>query len=59
VTQTLNFGPLVAGDYFYYCEVHPNMEGVLTAGGAGNGAAGDGATDGGDAPPAGGATATP
>ncbi|MEX0751029.1 MAG: c-type cytochrome [Dehalococcoidia bacterium] len=32
VTQTLNFGPLAVGDYFYYCEVHPNMEGVLTAG---------------------------
>jgi mono/diheme cytochrome c family protein len=28
---TLNFGPLPAGQYYYYCEVHPAMEGVLTA----------------------------
>lgn len=31
VTQTLNFGPLDAGDYYYVCDVHPAMEGVLTA----------------------------
>jgi mono/diheme cytochrome c family protein len=43
VTETLNFGPLAAGEYYYYCEVHPNMEGVLTV--AASGAAG--------APPAG------
>jgi len=35
VKETLNFGPLTAGDYYYYCEVHPNMEGVLTAAAAG------------------------
>jgi hypothetical protein len=29
VVQTLEFGPLTAGEYYYYCEVHPNMEGVL------------------------------
>lgn len=58
VTQTLNFGPLAAGDYYYYCEVHPNMEGVLTAAAAG--AATDGAASDGDgAAPAGAATATP
>ncbi len=31
VTQTLNFGPLAAGQYFYVCDVHPVMEGILTA----------------------------
>ncbi len=31
VIQTLNFGPLDAGEYFYVCDVHTNMEGVLTA----------------------------
>ncbi len=51
-TQTLNFGPLEAGDYYYVCDVHPAMEGVLTAveaaaGGAASPAAGAGtpATD--------------
>lgn len=34
-TQTLNFGPLAPGDYYYLCDVHPNMEGVLTAAEAG------------------------
>ncbi len=37
VTQTLNFGPLGAGEYYYLCDVHPNMEGVLTAYAAGTG----------------------
>jgi mono/diheme cytochrome c family protein/plastocyanin len=32
VTQTVDFGPLEAGDYYYNCEVHPfQMEGTLTA----------------------------
>lgn len=36
VTQTLNFGPLEAGDYFYRCDVHPaQMIGTLTASAAG------------------------
>ncbi len=30
-TETLNFGPLEAGQYYYVCDVHLNMEGVLTA----------------------------
>ena len=31
-TQTLNFGPLDPGDYFYHCDVHPTqMTGTLTA----------------------------
>jgi mono/diheme cytochrome c family protein/plastocyanin len=36
VTQTLNFGPLDAGDYFFQCDVHPGqMEGTLTTVAAG------------------------
>jgi mono/diheme cytochrome c family protein len=31
IVQTLEFGPLEAGGYYYNCEVHPQMEGVLTA----------------------------
>jgi hypothetical protein len=31
VVQTLNFGPLDPGDYYYDCEVHPQMFGTLTA----------------------------
>jgi mono/diheme cytochrome c family protein/plastocyanin len=31
VTETLNFGPLAPGDYYYQCDVHPNMFGTLTA----------------------------
>jgi mono/diheme cytochrome c family protein/plastocyanin len=31
-TQTTDFGPLDAGDYYYNCEIHPGqMEGTLTA----------------------------
>lgn len=37
VKETLNFGPLDAGDYYYVCDVHPAMEGVLTASLAGGG----------------------
>jgi len=38
VTQTLNFGPLEPGDYYYLCDVHPWMNGILTAVAAGGGA---------------------
>ena len=31
VTQTLEFGPLDAGEYYYVCDVHTQMEGVLTS----------------------------
>ena len=31
VIQNLEFGPLEPGSYYYNCEVHPQMEGVLTA----------------------------
>jgi mono/diheme cytochrome c family protein/plastocyanin len=32
VTQSLDFGPLEPGEYYYNCEVHPGqMEGVLTS----------------------------
>lgn len=48
VTQTLEFGPLPEGDYYYFCEVHPNMEGVLSASAAGQAGGGDGASP--DAP---------
>lgn len=27
---TFNFGPLPVGDYYYICDVHPQMEGVLS-----------------------------
>ena len=30
VVQTLNFGPLAPGDYFYWCQVHPQMEGIMS-----------------------------
>jgi plastocyanin/mono/diheme cytochrome c family protein len=29
VTQTLVFGPLEPGEYFYHCDIHPNMLGFL------------------------------
>ena len=54
VTQTLTFGPLAAGDYYYYCEVHPNMEGVMSVGAAGSAPA-----DGGGESPATTETVTP
>jgi hypothetical protein len=56
VTETLNFGPLAAGEYYYFCEVHPNMEGVLTAGTAGA-ATNGGATGGQSTDSSGGTTA--
>ena len=62
--QTLEFGPLAAGQYYYLCDVHPAMEGVLTVqeGTAGGDAAGDGGQDnspGGGGTPVPGATGTP
>ncbi|MBI5284838.1 MAG: cupredoxin domain-containing protein [Chloroflexi bacterium] len=30
IVQTLTFGPLDAGSYYFQCDVHPNMAGVLT-----------------------------
>ena len=44
VTQTLNFGPLDPGTYYYHCDVHPQMFGLLTATVAGEAPAG-GAAD--------------
>jgi mono/diheme cytochrome c family protein/plastocyanin len=35
VVQTLKIGPLDAGKYYYQCDVHPNMSGVLTVEAAG------------------------
>lgn len=35
VTETLNFGPLEPGQYYFLCEVHPQMEGILTVSAAG------------------------
>lgn len=35
VVQTLKFGPLAAGEYYYRCDVHPQMEGILTTAAAG------------------------
>lgn len=43
VTQTLDFGPLDAGEYYYVCDVHTNMEGLLTAYAPGTGPEGAGA----------------
>lgn len=56
VTQTLNFGPLEPGDYYYHCDVHPNMFGTLTATAAGAAPAGAPAAG---ATPAAGAAGTP
>ncbi len=33
--STLNFGPLTDGEYYYRCDVHPQMNGILTASAAG------------------------
>ncbi len=30
IVQTLTFGPLEAGSYYFQCDVHPNMSGTLT-----------------------------
>ena len=30
IVQTLTFGPLDAGSYYFQCDVHPNMSGTLT-----------------------------
>ncbi len=35
VVQTLTFGPLATGAYYYRCDVHPQMEGTLTTVAAG------------------------
>lgn len=46
VTQTLEFGPLSVGEYYYHCDIHPQMFGTLivqAAGGGGGGEGGDGA----------------
>lgn len=52
-TQTADFGPLDAGDYYYNCEIHPGqMEGILTSYPPGEGPEGAAA-------PAADATATP
>jgi hypothetical protein len=29
VVQTLQFGPLEVGEYYYHCVVHPQMNGIL------------------------------
>jgi mono/diheme cytochrome c family protein/plastocyanin len=57
VTQTLNFGPLDPGSYYYHCDVHPQMSGTLTATAAGAAPAGGaspaaGTTPGAEAPAA-------
>ena len=31
IMQTLEFGPLDAGEYYYQCQVHAQMFGTLTA----------------------------
>ena len=51
-TETLNFGPLDAGAYYYLCDVHPAMEGVLTAYAPGTGPGGAGAPAAGETPAA-------
>lgn len=59
LVETLNFGPLEAGEYYYLCDVHPAMEGVLTAYLPGEGPPGAGAPAAGETPAAEDADATP
>ena len=40
--QTLDVDPLDAGEYFYVCDVHPNMTGTLAASIGGGGGGGNG-----------------
>ncbi|HXK32723.1 MAG TPA: hypothetical protein VNM91_01765, partial [Dehalococcoidia bacterium] len=42
VTQTLEFGPLAAGEYYYHCDVHPQMFGTLIVQAGGGADGGDG-----------------
>ena len=35
VVQVLDFGPLEDGKYYYHCDVHPQMNGILTVSAAG------------------------
>jgi mono/diheme cytochrome c family protein len=59
VTQELDFGPLEEGDYYYVCDVHPNMEGVLRVVAAGVDPNADGDGEAGADGDAAGADATP
>ena len=36
--------PLDAGEYYFHCDIHPNMNGTVNAGDGGGGGGGDGAT---------------
>jgi plastocyanin len=56
-TYLLNTATLKEGDYAYYCQVHPFMEGTLKVGAAGTSSAGGNATSSGNAT-SGGANAT-
>ena len=44
ISSTYQFTAPKAGTYFYHCDVHPNMTGVLTASGAGGGEPGQAAS---------------
>lgn len=46
VTQTLEFGPLAVGEYYYHCDIHPQMFGTLIVQAGGGGDSGDGGDDG-------------